>query len=42
MRDYELTVVVSPDISDEDFPATIEKVSQFISRAGGEVGEVNQ
>ena len=42
MRDYELMVVVSPDISDEDFPATVEKVSQFITKAEGEIVEAKQ
>lgn len=42
LRDYELTVVVSPEVTDEDFPAAIEKVSQFITQRGGEVNEVNQ
>lgn len=41
MRDYELTVIVSPEVTDEDFPATVEKVTQFITQRGGEVAEVN-
>lgn len=41
MRDYELTVVFSPEISDEDLPAEIEKLSQLIAQKGGEIGETN-
>ncbi len=41
MRDYELTVVFSPEIVEEDFPDAIEKVSQFITQKGGSVTEVN-
>lgn len=42
MRDYELTVVFSPEISDEDLPAEIEKVNQLIAQKGGEVVETNR
>ena len=40
MRDYELTVVFSPEINEEDFPEAIEKVSQFITQNGGSITEV--
>ena len=42
MRDYELTVVFSPEISDEDLPAEIEKLGQLIAQKGGVVGETNR
>jgi len=42
LRDYELTVVFNPEISDEDLPAEIEKLSQLISQKGGVVGETNK
>lgn len=42
MRDYELTVVFSPEISDEDLPAEIEKLNQLIAQKGGEVVETNR
>ena len=42
MRDYELTVVFNPEISDEDLPAEIEKLGQLISQKGGVVGETNR
>lgn len=42
MRDYELTVVFSPEVSEEDLGAEIEKVSELITQKGGEVAEVNR
>ena len=42
MRDYELTVVFNPEISDEDLPAEIDKLNQLIAQKGGEVGETNR
>lgn len=41
MRDYELTVVISPSVADDEVTATLEKkVSQFITERGGSVTEV--
>lgn len=42
MRDYELTVVFSPEIAEEDLPAEIERVNQLIAEKGGVVGEANR
>ncbi|MGQ9572999.1 MAG: 30S ribosomal protein S6 [Dehalococcoidia bacterium] len=42
MRDYELVMIISPDVPDEEVPNTIEKVGQFITGRGGEVAEVNR
>ena len=41
MRDYELVMVVSPEVGDEGFPATVERVGQFIQERGGEVKNVD-
>lgn len=41
MRDYELVMVVSPDVSDDGLPATVERVQKFIQEQGGEVKQVN-
>lgn len=40
MRDYELVIVVSPEVADEAVPTTVERVQQFVSDKGGEVKEV--
>jgi len=42
VRDYELVMVVSPDAGDEGFPATVERVSNFIQERGGEIKDVDQ
>ena len=41
MRDYELIVIISPDVSEEDVPGTIGKVSDFITSKGGAITEVD-
>ncbi len=40
MRDYEMVMVMSPAITDENLPGAIEKVSQFITGKGGAITEV--
>lgn len=40
MRNYELMVIISPDVSEEDIPGTIDKVSDFITSRGGTITEV--
>lgn len=42
MRDYELTVVFSPEIADEDLPGEIERVNQLVTQKGGVAGEANK
>jgi len=42
LRDYELVFILNPEIGDEEVPATIEKVNQFITGRGGTITEVNQ
>ena len=42
MRDYELVVIISPEVPEEEVPAAIERVSQAIASRGGEVKEVDQ
>jgi small subunit ribosomal protein S6 len=41
LRDYELVVIISPDVPEEEVPTTIDKLSQFITGRGGEVAEVD-
>jgi small subunit ribosomal protein S6 len=40
LRDYELVMIVSPDVADEAVPATVERVQEFIAEQGGQVKEV--
>ena len=41
MRSYELTVIINPDVSDEDVPQVMEKLAGFIAKDGGTVMETN-
>jgi small subunit ribosomal protein S6 len=42
MNKYELAVVVSAKLEDDDRAATIEKVKEYITRFGGTVTEVDE
>ena len=42
VRDYELVLIVSPEVSAEDFDTTIDKVSRFITERGGIISEVER
>jgi len=42
LRDYELVMIVSPEVADEDVPAAIDRVSQFITGRGGAIVEIDQ
>lgn len=40
MHEYELVVVMNPEIPEEDVPAAIERVTSAITSRGGEVADV--
>ncbi len=40
MREYELVMVISPEVSDEGVPDTVDRVQKFIQDRGGEVKQV--
>jgi len=42
LRDYELVLIVSPEIAEEGFEAILEKTSQFITGNGGVVSDVER
>jgi small subunit ribosomal protein S6 len=42
LRDYELVVIISPEVTDENLDTTVERVSQFITEKGGVVSEVER
>ena len=42
MRDYELVVILSSELAEEEVPAAIDRLSQLIVDRGGEVKEVNR
>ncbi len=42
MHNYELVLILSPEIADENVSASVARVSQFITDRGGLVTEVEQ
>jgi small subunit ribosomal protein S6 len=42
LREYEMIVIINPEVAEEDVPITIDKVSDFITSRGGEVTEVDR
>ena len=41
-RDYELILIISPEVKEEDFDTTLDKVSRFITEKGGTISEVER
>ncbi len=42
MRRYELTVIIDPEVAEEDVPKVLEKLNEFVTQRGGNVLELNQ
>ena len=42
MHDYELVLVISPEVDEENIPTTVDKVTKFITGKGGTIVEVNR
>jgi small subunit ribosomal protein S6 len=42
LRDYELVVILSPELAEEEIPAAIDRLSQLIVDRGGEVKDVDR
>lgn len=42
LRDYELTVVISPEAAEEQYEAAIESVSRYVTDRGGEATDVQK
>jgi len=42
LRDYELVVIISPEVADENFETIINKLSQFITEKDGVVSEMER
>ncbi|MDD5313212.1 MAG: 30S ribosomal protein S6 [Dehalococcoidia bacterium] len=42
MPSYELVFIFNPNIQEEEFPRSLEKVNNLISKLGGTVTETNQ
>ncbi len=42
LRDYELVIIVSPEMTDETLDAAIEKVTRLITGKGGEITDTQK
>jgi len=42
LRDYELVLIISPEVPGDKFDAVIDNVSQFITGKGGTISDVEQ
>ena len=42
LRDYELAVIISPEVVDEKLDAAIDNISQFITERGGSISGVER
>ena len=41
-RDYELVLIISPEIADEALDSTIDRINQFITDNGGTISEIER
>lgn len=41
MREYELVMILDPELEDEQASATVERTRQYVTSHGGEVTDVN-
>ncbi|MDD4875573.1 MAG: 30S ribosomal protein S6 [Dehalococcoidales bacterium] len=41
-RDYELTLIISPEVTEEKFDATVDSIIQFITEKGGTVSDIER
>jgi small subunit ribosomal protein S6 len=41
LRDYELVTIIRPDIADENLTAVTDRIGQWVTAQGGEVGKVD-
>jgi len=42
VSNYELVLIVSPEVTDEEMPDFIAKLGELINKVGGSIDEVNQ
>ena len=40
-RDYELGIIINPDVGDDQARATVERVTQYVANSGGQIVRVN-
>jgi len=42
LHDYELVLIISPEVVEEKFDATIDNISQFITEKGGTISNIER
>jgi small subunit ribosomal protein S6 len=42
LRDYELIVIISPEVPEEEVPTNIDKIGEFITSKGGSIAQVDR
>ena len=42
LRDYELVLIINPEIADEALEATVDSASKFVTESGGAVSDVER
>jgi small subunit ribosomal protein S6 len=42
LRDYELIVIISPEVPEEEIPTNIDKIGEFITSKGGSITQVDR
>ncbi|MFC1957344.1 30S ribosomal protein S6 [Chloroflexota bacterium] len=42
LRDYEMVLVISPELAEEELEATIDNVSRLITEKGGTISDIKQ
>lgn len=42
LRDYELVLVISPEVVEEKFEATVDNISRFITEKGGVISDIER
>jgi len=42
LRDYEMVLVISPEVVEEKFEATIDNISRFITGKGGVISDIER
>ncbi len=42
MRDYEMVMIISPEVPEEELETVIDKVSDLIVSKGGEMGQIDR
>ena len=42
LRDYELVLIINPEIAEEQFEATVDNVNRFVTEKGGAVSDIER